>query len=146
MIDDFFSWMNNEADGWRPDDDGKLTFEEAVWWYRLGQGEALKINLKSLDLSGISASDFKGGVNSKQAFNLFNLSGTPTEQGLIYGSITLYLMENNKVFAYPDHYDFDLQLQSGSFARDIFTIMGQYYNGGGTPYDIYFYNTVPIKP
>jgi hypothetical protein len=104
----------------------------------------LQIDLRSIDLSGIKASDFRGGVNSSQAFNLFKLP--PTEQGLIYGNITLYLMEGKKVFAFPDYYDFDLKLQEGTFKRDMFTIMGQYYNGGGTPYEIDFYNSVQIKP
>jgi hypothetical protein len=134
----------NGVQNWRPDTDGKLTFEEAIWWYRLGKGQPVYVNLNSLDLTGIRASSFKGGVNSSQSFNLFKLP--PSEQGLVYGNITLYLMDNNKVFAYPDYYDFDLKMQSRTFKRDVFTIMGQYWNGAGTPYYIYFYNSVPVKP
>jgi RHS repeat-associated protein len=129
---------------WRPDAGGKLTLNDAIWWYKLGKGQPLVVDLNNLDLSGIRASDFKGGVNSSQAFNLFKMP--MSEQGLIYGNITLYLMENNKVFAFPDFYDFDLKLKEGTFKRDIFTIMGAYYNGYGTGYPIYFYNSVKIKP
>jgi hypothetical protein len=132
------------AQNWRPDADGKLTFEEAIWWYRLGKGQPLYVDLNSIDLGGARASSFEGGVNSSYTFNLFKLP--PTQQGLIYGNITLFLMDNNKVFAYPDNYDFDLKLQNGTFARDVFTIMGQYYNGAGSSYYIYFFNSVPVKP
>ena len=136
--------FGGNPEDWRPDDDGKLTFSEAIWWYRLGEGQPLSIDLNSLDLSSIKASDFKYGENSSQVFNLFKFP--VSEQGLIYGSITLYLMEENKVFAYPDIYNFDLKMKSETFKRDAFTIIDHYYNGGGKAYDINFYNSVKIKP
>jgi len=127
--------------------DGYITYEEAYYNYKYGNGASLHADLNKLDLTGINSSDFPGGVGSSRAFNFagsnYNHSVT---QALVYGNITLHLLSGNKVVASSDIYDFDLKLKSGTFRRDFLTQMGNLRNGGGTAFYIHFRGSAIINP
>lgn len=101
----------------RPDDDGYLTFREATNWYRNGNGQELHVDLGKINLQGITAADFGHKVGGKPVqFNLlFRLSGFnhSINDGLIYGTISLIYLGNNRVEAGGknkfDIYDFDIK-------------------------------------
>ncbi len=80
----------------------------------------LNADINKLNLSKVRASDFPGGVGSRIAVNLASIRFyTNKDQALVYGNITLELMENNTVFVpFQDKYDFDLRLTEGNFKRD----------------------------
>lgn len=49
-------WLNN---------DEYLTFEEAIWHYRLGKGQPVDVRLDKLDLSSVRVSDYYFGIKTK---------------------------------------------------------------------------------
>ena len=54
---------------------------------------------------------------------------------------------DNTVMALPDTYDFDMKYNYSTIRgviRDIGTLMGLYWNGAGTSYDIQFLGTAKI--
>lgn len=134
-----------------------FTFEDAVWHYRLGKGASIDVNLSSLDLSRVRVNDFniKGdkwkdinGTNAVRLVVNFNQTYyTNPRQALIYGSITLIYIGNNKVMALPDTYDFDIKLNptKRGLIRDFATLGGSFYNGHGKPYEIRFLGTTTIR-
>ena len=131
----------------RPDDDKYLTFQEATYWYRYGTGEPLIVNAGKLDLSKISAKDFSKGIGSTKVFNLFSLRYMgKLEEGLVYGNITLKLVNKNFVTIKPDIYNFDMKKwRVSTFLRNIFTFVGKRYAGKGTPFKIYFVGVGKIR-
>jgi len=127
--------------------DGYITYEEAYYTYKLSKGaEALYARLDLFDLSQVHASDFKNGVGGQLSVNFASKRFyTNKDQALVYGNITLQLMENNMVFCIkPDKYDFDLRLTPGNFKRDFLTLMGAQLNGGGVPFWIYIQGSAQI--
>lgn len=66
-------------------------------------------------------------------------------QALVIGSLIFVKIGDNEIMPYSDTYNFDLKLQQGTFMRDVFTGIGLYVAGYGTPYKIHFYNwgTIP---
>ena len=140
IISKFISWKYEDGDGY-------ITYNEAYWNYRLGNGEIdLFADINKLDLSKIKASDFKGGVGSDMAFNFAGDYFTNMDQALVYGNLTLRLLSNNRVIAHSDVYDFNLMFNEGTFRRDVLTIAGHMYNGPGTPFNIHFYGIARIQP
>ncbi len=129
--------------------DGYITVEEAVHTWQHGGGKQnLDADITKLDLSKVHTSDFKNGVGSTIWVNFAGKKYyTNPTQAIVYGSISLTLMEGNKVFVpYQDKYDFDIRGKSGSIGRDLLTAGGNAYNGFGTPYWITIYGTTTIKP
>ncbi len=128
--------------------DGIITYDEAYWTFRLGEGKIdLFADLSKLDLSKIKASDFPGGVGSDMSFNFASEKYfTHAEQALVYGNITLRLLDNNMVVGHSDTYDFDIRFTEDSFMRDVLTLAGHMYNGLGTPFQIHFRGSAYIQP
>ena len=137
--------FNAQFGGGRPDADGYLTLSEANDWYRNGGGQALNVDLNKINLSGIRAVDFPNGVGSKKSFNLL-IHSSSVNDGLVYGSITLRLYENNTVRAFSDVYDFDMKSWGNplNWPRNVETIIGSKYAGQGTPYTINFNGSAQI--
>jgi len=57
-------------------------------------------------------------------------------------------INNNTIMALPDTYDFDMKYNYSTakgVIRDLGTLMGLYWNGAGTPYNIQFLGTAKIK-
>jgi hypothetical protein len=128
--------------------DGYITVQEAINTWQYGAGKQnLYANINKLNLSKVHASDFSGGVGSRLRVNFAGRKYyTNPTQAIVYGSITLQLMENNFVFApFQDKYDFDIKATSKSIERDFLTAWGNMYNGFGTPFYIGIYGTTKIK-
>ncbi len=111
--------------------------------------------LKNIDLSKVSASDFKGIGDSKY-FNLQSVEYYGNE-GMVLGNIHLKLIDTNTVIQLtPDTYDFDIRgvdfqnlpLNSGKFFDNYFrnfaTVGGNINAGFGTPYKINLIGTSKI--
>jgi len=151
--DDYhFNINNNCPECWWLQNNEYLTFEEAIWHYRLGKGKPVYVRLNKLDLSKVRVKDFIGAKYSHQGYPMiyanFDLDYyTNPNQALIYGSIALVYLGENTIMALPDTYDFDLKFRPTlkGFIRDFATQLGSLYNGGGTPYTINFLVTAKIK-
>lgn len=106
----------------------RVTYLAAVLHSKEGNGEAIEVPLSSLDLSDITAADFPNGVGSSEPINLFTKSGARLQDMLVYGTITLKLVSEDKVIATrgKDTYDFDMKFPNswGMVTRDIMTLGG----------------------
>ena len=96
--------FSNHYDGLkdRPDYDGKITLSEANDWYRNGHSEPLFADLSKIDLKFISSSQFEG-VGDKQGIQTL----TKSDDGLVYGNITLKYEGGNSVSSQFDTYNFE---------------------------------------
>ncbi|MEI7509804.1 MAG: RHS repeat-associated core domain-containing protein, partial [Flavobacterium sp.] len=129
--------------------DGYITITEAVNTWKFGLGKQnLNADIEKLDLSKIHVSDFTNGEGSTIWVNFADTKYfTNITQAVVYGNIALTLFDGNQVFVpYQDKYDFDLRLTEGSFKRDFLTMLGNMYNGFGTPFWITINGTTTIKP
>lgn len=125
--------------------DGDLTLEEAQHHYKFGKGQALIVDLKSVDLSGISVADFNGAT--RKSFNLLNRKYfSSLNDGLVYGNITLTLDSNGYVSASYDTFNFEIHggFFGGSVWRNIGTVFGNIAAGQGQDFDIYFRGKVKL--
>jgi len=143
---------------WWLDNDEYLTFEEAIWHYRLGNGEPVNVKLSKMDLSILKVSDFdnpdfihQGNPGRYVRLSSINslVSGNRSE-GLVYGTIEVVYIGGNKVMALPNEYDFNMNWEQSirGFSRDIATFYGGLYNSmgmGGQSYWIQFIGTATIK-
>lgn len=128
-----------------------FSFDDAIWHYRLGNGAPVNINLSSLDFSSVKVSDFdtpefiyEGAPGIWVRFDNKKDYVNPS-QALIYGTVDVVYIGNNRIMVLPNTYDFDLKLEKGSLKRDFATMMGAMYNGSVTPYVIYFNGTTKIS-
>ncbi len=112
--------------------DGKLSFEEAYTWYKIGTGEMLtvdasKINLNFLDVSKLEVdkvfgvSTWKGGI----------------DQGIVYGTVKCIYKGNSLVEILNDKYDFDPHGKE-ELLRNIETKIADILHGQGKPFNIQF--------
>jgi RHS repeat-associated protein len=128
----------------RPDYDGYLTLNEANDWYRNGGGEPLFTDLGKIDLTSITPNQF-----NKKDVNYFNLLFMGNKKdGLVYGTIGLSNLGDNKVKGYFDDYDFDIRPwnSAGNVIRNIETKIGDWKAGKGEGFRIYFYGQGNISP
>ncbi len=131
----------------RPDADGYISLSEANYWYRNGNGEPLYADLSKIDLSFIRASDFQSDRKITYFQTLFS-----SNDGRVYGNIGLSLVNGRAVGNY-DRYDFDIkrytnkttQIPLSLIIRNAATQIGNWFAGNGTPYNIYFYGSYPVK-
>lgn len=72
---------------------GELSLKDANSWYRLAGGKALTFNVAKMQLNGISASDFSGGIGSMKPHMEKFYSNTY----LVHGRMTLALVGQNQV-------------------------------------------------
>ena len=112
--------------------DGKVSLSEARYWSHHGGGETLNADLSKIDLSQVSPSEFAtpkkpSGIGNTRSINILWRS----DDGRVYGNITLTLYENNIVTAEYDKYDFGMHYPFFSNAkRNLATIAGQVVNFG----------------
>ena len=135
----------------RPDADGYIEWGEANEWYRAGSGQPLDADLSKIDLSEVSASEFKG-IGTELYVRLDGKHFSSLNDAVVYGSFRLKLGPNNTVTSDFDTYDFDIKPWSSSrlIVRNIATIGGRYLAGGGKklpqPFRIEFYGSGKISP
>ncbi|MDZ7777597.1 MAG: hypothetical protein U5L09_19265 [Bacteroidales bacterium] len=128
---------------------GGITFGEADGHYKWGNGQPLYVDLDRLDFGDVKMSRFDNPE--------FFIEGHPgvyvrfetsdyvnRNQALVYGTIGIVKIGDNRIMAMPDTYNFDFKLQKGTFIRDAATILGKHYAGYGTPFPIYFRGTTTL--
>ena len=87
------------------------------------------LDLSKIDLSQISASEFKGGVGTVAVIDTLYRS----KDGFVYGKLTLRLHENNIVTSSPgfDEYDFEMHYPFlNNIKRNVATLIGRVVNYG----------------
>jgi len=129
-----------------------FTFEDAIYHYNFGEGEPITVNLNSLNFDDITVERFLKSEKRYQDSPLLvvNFLGDDqkkgrTQQGLIYGSITLVYIGHNKIMALPDECNFKQHRGKTFTRRNILTFLGSLYNGRGTSYFIFFKGTAKIE-
>jgi hypothetical protein len=129
----------------RPDYDGIVTLEEANNWYRTNSGQPLFVNIGSVDLSKVYASQSNNQVGARVAVNLFFRSSQSNDTRVL-GNITLRLGANNTVRAFDDEYNFEMHngWNPLNWPRNIATFFGRQVAGAGTPFRISIYGTARI--
>lgn len=120
-----------------PDNDGYLTLGEATWQWRNGQGQPVDVDLGTLDLSAVRASNFPG-PGSKYLFS----TAKPWDF-LVHGSITLQMNPNGTVSGLTNTYNFDIKHWGvQTFIRNVEAGIGGFYAGQGQQFDIHFRGSV----
>jgi hypothetical protein len=118
-----------------------LSLSQANRHYRDGNGTPLYVDAASIRINGVYSSDFNSaGDRQLYTTKIFSKNG----DFFVYGNITLEYAGNNQVNILPDNYGFEMH--EGRPLRNIETKIGGFIAGEGTPYDIHFEGTVPIKP
>lgn len=127
----------------RPDWDGYLTLTEANEWYRHGQGRTLFVDINKIDLGYFFNERPEGSLFLR---NLIIHSGSVND-AIVYGTITLASISNNRVSSNADIYNFDIKPVNSLqiLLRDISTIIGAVIAGPGCPYTINVYGTKIIR-
>ena len=119
--------------------DGKLSFEEAYYWYGYGDGSTIHVDASKLDLEKIDITNRK--VGEHWSIQTLTSSGSYSV-GLVYGSITVEYQGNNSFRILPDTYDFDIHTNNffnwHTIKRNIETIGAGILHGSGTPFKIIF--------
>ncbi len=145
----------------RPDYDGYITLSEANEWFRNGttdkdgNKEPLFADFSKIDLSGFTLQNKPKSKEQKGTpISLLRFTTQQTiaqiNNGLVYGSITIYDAGNNNIKAMRDIYDFDMHPWSGNKIRNIETFLGELvatncFTSSGSPFKIFFYGTNQIK-
>jgi hypothetical protein len=134
----FVHLFNDElAREWRE----KLTLEDATkWWRRSVPKTDLTVDVNSLRITDIYASDFTR--NSREELTCVYSTLRDPDVGLVYGSVTLKLEDSNTVSFKPDTYNFELHKHSWynirENARNMATRIGRIWAGQGHDYSINF--------
>ena len=119
--------------------DGKLSFEEAYYWYGYGDGSTIHVDASKLDLGKIDITNRK--VGDQWPIQTLTSSGSYSV-GLVYGSITVEYQGNNSFRILTDTYDFDIHTSNffnwHTIKRNIETIGAGILHGSGTPFKIIF--------
>ncbi|MBO1363513.1 VCBS repeat-containing protein [Prevotella sp. A2931] len=119
--------------------DGKLSFEEAFYWYGYGDGSDIYVDASKLDLEKIDITNRK--VGEHWSIQTLTSSGNYSV-GLVYGRITVEYQGNNSFRILPDTYDFDIHTDNffnwHTIKRNIETIGAGILHGTGTPFKIIF--------
>jgi hypothetical protein len=160
IISKKFGFGNGSSNGDSPyqnwfENEGKhkyynnFTFEDAIWHYRLGNGQPVDININQLNLSNVTVRSFRNAENTLEGnpriiLNLFSKSNI-TQQGLIHGNVEIVYLGNNSVMIKPNEYNFDWFIPSGFNSRNFFTSVGAFWNGGGTSFWIQYNGIYKIK-
>ena len=129
--------------------DGKLSFSEALSWYKHGQGEDINVEANKLDLDQFIDSEcfIEGKKTSIQLlptgyYESQRLTDSQIMQGLVYGSITIEYRGNGLFKIHPDFYDFDWHSNPNNnlkvWTRNVFTLGAHFIHGAGTPFVINF--------
>jgi RHS repeat-associated protein len=127
-----------------------LTYAEAHYNYKYGNGRSAYVDLNKLNLSKVRASDFSSHKlhqgNPTLRVNLAGKYRVNNEEGVVYGRITLVLINENTVMAaFADTYDFDVKGTPNRFWRDFGTMYHSSITGPGIPFSIVFLGTAKIQ-
>lgn len=135
-----------------------MTLSEANKWYHTGDGDGVYMDFtkivlpKSVTVDAFNQSKLRIQGSKAIVINFAGKSFVNPDQALVYGSITLVLIDKNTVWAMPDKYDFDIKNKPGTLGRDMATAIGQAvsefgYTTPGQAFPIYFigYQTIPEK-
>jgi RHS repeat-associated protein len=129
---------------YRPDIDGHINFDEAMYWWRFGQGVSLFSDLETMDELWNRKRFLKKlrnkGLN-KFSFNFF-FDGI-SDQSMVFGTLNFIRKNSNHWLIKKDEYDFDQQ--PGRHLRNIATKFGGWINGPGEKYKIFFNGRFKIK-
>ena len=80
-------------------------------------------------------------------FKVWQIYGKSRNDGLVYGTIQLTLLNHNLVISKFDVYDFDMHSGNSikTWARNIQTKIAQYFAGTGNSFKINFYGLGKLK-
>lgn len=139
--------------GWRPDWDHRITFWEAAYWWRNGNGDSQSIPLRNVDLSEVSPRDFNG-IGSTEGINLdFPTHYSDFNDAVVYGGLSLKLVNSREVEVAGgfDTFDFEKHPIRGSITsafktslRNMATLYASASLGQGKPFKIYLTGKAPI--
>ena len=124
--------------------DGKLSFQESLEWWSIGNGETLEVDVNSLNLDFIDVTNIKIG-------SVWPVSVEPggIHQWGVYGTITVGYLGNKELVVYPDKYDFDIKPNPTNkpdvAKRNLWTRIDKVIHGEGTPYTIVFRGKYKLK-
>jgi hypothetical protein len=133
-----------DKDFWeiRPPDPKKryLTWGEATWQWRYGNGKPITVDLNKLDLSGIHPEDFSGpGAEKHYTFS--------NKDMYVHGEITLVMNKDGTVSAKIDTYNFDRKLPYTNYLkRNLMNEADIIMSGPGKPFTINFNGSVKLQP
>ncbi|MCL1676504.1 RHS repeat-associated core domain-containing protein [Elizabethkingia meningoseptica] len=118
---------------WDLNGDGKLSLNEANYWYRNGNGKAITVDASKVDLNFVDPSS----LSSEEFTSVQTL--TKSKDGRVYGQINLKLVGDgsNKVIIARDEYNFEMHGLKPTF-RNAATIVGGVYAGIGKSFYINF--------
>jgi RHS repeat-associated protein len=134
---------------WDSDGDGILTLGEANSWYRNGNGQAITVDASRITFTTVNPTEL-----SRDHFTAINFEmRLEPVHGLVYGSLSIKLVGNNKVMIEPNEYDFRVGAANGSpwfssprgFVRNVGTVLGNVVSGSGQPYWINFSGLATIN-
>jgi len=149
------SWAWYDGNSTRNPDkpEGTMTLSQANKWAHIGNGEGVNIDFTKIILpSSVTAERFNnpdfeedGNPGIYVKFD-FPSDFVNPNQGLVYGSIKVVLIDENTVWAMPDVYDFDQKKGSNNFGRNLATAIGAFVRDFGwlnspkaRSFPIYFY-------
>ena len=124
--------------------DGKLSFKESLEWWSIGNGEAIEVDVNSLNLDFID-------VSNREIGSLWYVSVEPggKHQWGVYGTITVGYVGNKELVVFPDKYDFDIKPNPTNnpsvTRRNLWTRIDKAIHGNGTPYYIVFKGKYKLK-
>lgn len=117
-------------------EDGKLSFGEAYFWYGCGDGTGINVDASKMDLGTIDVT----GRKINDSWHILTLSvDNVSEQGLVYGSITVTYKGNGVFVISPDEYNFEMHnWKRDEIFRNIQTFGAGLLHGSGTKFKIRF--------
>ena len=124
----------------KPNNDGKITFAEANWQWKHGNGQPLNADLSLINFYSISLEDFEGDTHKT-----FNLLGKyfigSLDDALVYGQLDLKLIGDGLIQSVEgyDDFDFDKKDIPGQELRNKLTQLGHIIVGVGEAFRINFY-------
>jgi RHS repeat-associated protein len=143
------------SNNWSPDLDGRIDIWEASYWWRNGNGAAQSVPLNSVDLSGVSRSEFSH-IGDRVPVNLdFFSHFSNASDAAVYGGLVLELTGSTTVVLANgfDTFDFDQHSFSGgagqrlkTLVRNIETAFAKGSLGAGQPFDINLTGQGNISP
>ena len=114
-----------------------------------GGGKPAVVDATCLDFSAVNPNTFDRKTG-RQLYTFPKFHGvTPSQDFLVYGTVTLQLTPDGTFGVVTDTYNFEMHPWTQQPRRNILTIIGNIYVNPnpfmhGTPYPIIFYNTVPV--